>query len=89
MRVYFARLLGTGILILALGGSALAEGRGRGHGNGNGNGNGNGGSTPSSPSSPSAPTEAPEIDVSAGISALALLASGLVVIRGRRQVKRT
>ena len=31
------------------------------------------------------PAQAPEIDVASGIEALALLAGGLIVIRGRRQ----
>ena len=60
-------------------GVAVAQGRARGNGNGRGigNGNGNGGSGTAA--------IVPEIDPSSAAVATALLAGGLLVIRGRRR----
>jgi len=53
-----------------------SNGRGRGHKDRH--------PSTTTPGDPS-PAQAPEIDVASGIEALALLAGGLIVIRGRRQ----
>jgi hypothetical protein len=82
MSGWLARLLGTGVLVVALAGVALADDL-KGRGRGRGRGHDDGGPTTSS----GGPVQAPEIDLSSGINALALLAGGLIVIRGRRRAK--
>jgi len=80
---WLARLLGTGVLVVALAGVAVAQdqpGRGRGRGRGH--------HDKPTTTSVGDPVQAPEIDVASGINALALLAGGLIVIRGRRRANR-
>ena len=85
MSGWIARLTAATGLVLALAGVALADDSPNGRGRGRGRGHNGGGPTTAS----SEPTQAPEIDVSSGINALALLTGGLIVIRGRRQANRT
>jgi hypothetical protein len=88
MRRQILIILGTALLVTAMSADAVAQPGGGGNGNNgqnngrhngwNGNGNGNGnrrqGGAPA----------VPEIALASGASALALLACGLLVLRGRR-----
>jgi len=85
---WLARLLSARVLVVALASVAFADQGSDGRGRGHGRGHNDGGPTTTS-SGDLSPAQAPEIDVSGGINALALLAGGLIVLRGRRQANRS
>jgi hypothetical protein len=75
----FQRFLAVGIVVIGMSSVALAQGGNQG---GN-NDKQNGGTRPR----PSTPNVAPEIDARSAVTALALLAGGLLMVRGRRRVR--
>jgi hypothetical protein len=96
MRRQILTILGTALLVTAMSADAFAQPGGGGNGNngqnngrhngwngngsGNDNGNGNGNGNRRQGEAPAVP----EIALASGASALALLACGLLVLRGRR-----
>jgi hypothetical protein len=77
-------ILGAALLVTAISADAFAQ-RGRGSNGNNGQNNGPGNSNPDGNTGGGSVPGVPEIALPAGAGALALLAGGLLVLRGRRR----